>query len=222
MSEFVWRSDKYDIPPDDRLPEFAHEQAAKVRQARGRWIDAEQAAMEALHASERGQDTYRAMLADAAANGTPAAEVIDPRERLANESRTAADIAAEAKTQAQHEYLTFVDVLRSDPAATLAAVDAACEEAVGKIEAARRAEAEGVEELRHAMPQRRWVGGVLAPRGTGYTFTVWGGANRLAPASNPDDLTQLRKTEAERQRRHDALYNPPTPPATTHTPARVW
>lgn len=222
MSEFVWRSDKYDIPPDDRLPEFAHEQADKVRQARGRWIAAEQAAMEALHASERGQDTYRAMLADAAANGTPAAEVRDPRERLANESRTAADIAAEARLQAEREYLALMDTLRGDPAATLAAVDAAPEVAVGKIEAARQAEADALEELRHAMPQRRWVGGVLAPRGPAYVITAWGGANRLAPTSNADDLTQLRKTEAQRQRRHDGLHNPPQPKATDRPGVKVW
>lgn len=204
MSEYVWRTNKYDIPPDDRLPEFAHEAAAHLREVRQRWIDAEQAAMEALHASQRGDDTYRAMLAEAAANGTPAAEVIDPRPQLAIQAQTAADIAHAAQFQhAQPAYLQLIDVLRSDPEATLAAVDAACDAAAAKIEAARQAEAEGIEELCQAMPQRRWVGKVVEPRGQGYTFSTWGGANTVRGAdadADADVLAQLRKEEARQWR----------------------
>lgn len=222
MSAKPYTNSRYSIPANDRLPEFAHAAADKVRAKRQAWLARETHAMQALHLHQRSDDEYRQAIAAAASEGTPVEKVKDLREQRASDHARAADIAAEAKRQVEAAYIELVELLRTDPEATTAASDGACEAAAQRIRDAERVKADAAEDLRQAMPARRWVSSVLQPRKPNYTLGVWmcltAGAT---PPPEADELDKLRAEEAKRQRLHDATHNPPPPPK-DRTGVRIW
>lgn len=222
MTTKPYTNSRFTIPDNDRLPAFAHDVADKARAMRQAWLDRETHAMEALHLHQRADDEYRATIAAAAAKGTAVEKVKDLREQRAADHQRAADIAHAAKNAAAAAYVELVELLRTDPEATTSAADAACEDAADRIREAEAAKAQAAEDLRQALPARRWVSSVLQPRGANYTLGVWqclpAGAS---PRPEADALDKLRAEEAKRQRMHDAQHNPPPPPA-NRTGVKVW